>query len=141
MRILLSAVLLLCSTLGACGGESTQAHYDAKVITVSSELFTFNDRTGKFVTFLSENTGECSITMFASDFKSGTQKRTDQPEGDIDISCLHDGDLFMLDQDKDTFAQVSVAGENKLEFSVSFNLRSPRTKNTLKADNILFGIK
>lgn len=143
LHILLTVVYL--GLLG-CGGEKTQAAdagQPGKVLRVNDYEFIFNDQPGRNITFSTAKVNECTLTFakpsFAKNF-TATVKLAEN--GQLDLSCLTDTGLYILNDSQQTSASVHIQelSPEKATIVVEGYLYAVRKKDHLKLDKVVLNL-
>ncbi|WP_086934044.1 hypothetical protein [Agarilytica rhodophyticola] len=109
------------------------------VTSVSSYQFTYNDKPGVSISFSTDTLEECTVTFAKDSLTEDKKLETSKAEvGDLDLSCLSTGDLYMLDDSDKTFASMNIVtlNKNKAKIVVSGSLYAVRSKKTAKMEDV-----
>ena len=101
--------------------------------------FLFSDTDpGGAITFNNVDFIQCRISFIKSKFIQGYTTRVSSiGEGDLDITCMTDKELFALDNSGSTYVELTVSElSDKAIINLSFSLFSMRDKNVLTKENI-----
>lgn len=112
---------------------------DTGVTAVSSYNFTYNDSPGVSISFSTDTLEECTITFAKKSLVEKQKLETLKPEvGEVDLSCLSSGDLYMLDDTEKTYASMDIVKLNKSKATVvvSGSLYAVRSKKSAKMDDV-----
>lgn len=143
LHILLIAIY---AGLLGCGGEKTQAAetgQKGKVLRVNDYEFIFNDQPGRNITFSIPSVNECTLIFakpsFAKNFAANVKLAEN---GQLDLSCLTDTGLYILNDSQQTFASIHIQEltSEKATIVVEGYLYAVRKKDYLTLDKVVLNL-
>lgn len=141
-------LFIACATVFIFGCDAAETNSEnlgvlddsaAYVTTVSSYRFIYNDSPGVSISFSTGTLEECTITFAKKSLIEKKKLETLESEvGEIDLSCLSSGDLYMLDDTEKTYASMDIIKLNKSKAMVvvSGALYAVRSKKSTKINGI-----
>ena len=144
--LVVGAALLSCSGAQAIGRVPDavgKLQTSVQLLRVNDYEFMFNDRPGSNITFTIPSASECTLTFAKSSLAKNFTATTQAAEvPQLDLSCLTDSGLFILDETKQTFASMKVVelSAEKASIIVDGYLYAVRKKEYLKLDKVVLNL-
>jgi hypothetical protein len=119
--------------------QSSKPDHEFTVSGINDYDFLFNETdSDAAITFNSNELKECRLSFIRANFNLGyTTRITKLGEGNIDLTCRTDQELFILSDDNSTYTEMKITElDKKASITLSFSLLSLRTKKYLTKENV-----